>query len=248
MLNRVIYLFAFLAISTTANASPPKDGALQFEVPVLQGTEKYLDLLAYPSYLVVALENNGLKASNMGRPRLLDERTVQFKSATLHFEEKKGSVYFYKGSLEWDIPLKHIKFDVPVEIDTSSISKGHIQFSVFLPLANFFPDALVERIKLKIQFLSGPAVQRQLLAYFDDLSKKTGSQLGIQGLFTNIMLQSYGIPDGGLAGCESREPGDAESLADQAYLLTTLAIWLFIVPGGIAITVYLHKKKRIRRN
>jgi hypothetical protein len=81
-----------------------------------------------------------------------------------------------------------------VEIDTSSASKGNIRISVFLPLANFFPDALVEHIRMKIQSLSGHEVQKQMLGYFDDLSKKTDPASGLQGLFSKIMLQSYSAP------------------------------------------------------
>lgn len=247
MLSRLIVLFLFgLCGAQPIYAASSRESALQFEIPVVQGAEKYLELLEYPAYLVVALENNGIKTSNMGRPTLVDERTVQLKSAMLHFVEKKGAVYSYKGSLEWDIPLKHLKFEVPVEIDTSSASKGNIQVSVFLPLANFFPDALVERIRMKIQLLSGPGVQRQMLEYFDDLSKKTDPASGLQGLFSKIMLQSYTAPVNVAGVCPPREPGDAESLSDQTYLLATLAIWLIIGPA--AFTAFIIWRSRKSKN
>lgn len=244
MLSRLGVLFLFvLCCAQPVCAASSKGGALQFEIPIAQGAEKYLELLEYPAYLVVALENNGIKTSNMGRPTLIDERTVQLKSAMLHFVEKKGAVYSYKGSLEWDIPLKHLKFEVPVEIDTSSASKGNIQVSVFLPLANLFPDALVERIRIKIQTLSRPEVQKQMLGYFDDLSRKTDPASGLQGLTSKIMLQSYSAADDASGVCISREPGDAESLSDQAYLLATLAIWLIIGPGSIAAFIFWRNRK-----
>ncbi len=244
MFNRLAVLFLFvLCCAQPVCAASPKGGALQIEIPIVQGAEKYLELLEYPAYLVVALENNSIKTSNMGRPTLIDEHTVQLKSAMLSFTEKKGAVYAYKASIEWDIPLKHLKFEVPVEIDASSVSKGKIKVSIFLPLANLFPDALVERIRMKIQILSGPEVQKRMLGYFDDLSKKTDPVSGLQGLFSKIMLQSYGalVDTGG--GCVTREPGDAELLSDQAYLLATLAIWLIIGPGSVAAFVFLRNRK-----
>lgn len=244
MLNRLVALFLFLLCwIQPAYAASPKGEALQFKIPIVQGAGKYLGLLEYPAYLVAALENNGIKTSSMGRPTLIDERTVQLKSAMLRFTEKKGAVYSYKGSLEWDTPLKHLKFEVPMEIDTSSASKGNIKVSVFLPLANLFPDVLVERIRMKIQSLSSPAVQKQMLGYFDDLSKKTESTSGLQGLFSKIMLQSYSTPVDAGRVCTSHEPGDAESLTDQAYLLVTLAIWLIIGPGAIAAFIFWRNRK-----
>lgn len=250
MLSRLVALFlSVLCWAQPVYAAASKEGALQFEIPIVQGVQKYLELLEYPAYLVVALENNGIKASNMGRPTLIDEHTVQLKSAMLRFAEKKGAVYSYKGSLEWDILLKHLKFEVPVEIDTSSASKGNIQVSVFLPLANLFPEALVEHIRMKIQILSGPEVQKRMLGYFDDLSKKTDPASGLQGLFTKIMLQSYSAPAEAGEVRAPREPGDAESLSDQAYLLATLAIWLVIGPASImAFIVWRNRKNRTQKS
>jgi hypothetical protein len=249
MLTRLFAFFLYvLCWAQPLYAASPKGDALQIEIPLVQGAEKYLDLLEYPAYLVVALENNGIKASNMGRPTLIDERTIQLESAMLRFAEKKGAVYAYKSSLEWDIPLKHLKFEVPVEIDTSSVSKGNIRVSVFLPLANLFPEALVERIRMKIQILSGPEVQKRMLGYFDDLSKTTDPQSGLQDLFPKIMLQSYSAPCDAGGVCAPREPGDAESLSDQAYLLATLAIWLVIGPASItAFIVWRNRKKRTQK-
>ena len=244
MLSRLTVLFLFvLCWAQPLYAASPKEDAFQIEIPIVQGAKKYLDLLEYPAYLVVALENNGIKTSNMGRPTLIDEHTVQLKSAMLRFTEKKGAVYAYKTSIEWDIPLQHLKFEVPVEIDTSSVSKGKIKVSIFLPLANLFPDALVERIRMKTQILSGPEVQKRMLGYFDDLSKKTDPASGLQGLFSKIMLQSYSAPVDVGGVCSPREPGDAESLSDQAYLLATLVIWLLIGPASIAAFIFWRNRK-----
>lgn len=228
-------------------AAQPSENALRIEIPVAQGMGKYLDLLEYPVYLLVALENNGIKLSNMGRGTLIDERTINLKNAMLRFVEKKGPVYVYESSFDWDVAVKHLKFEVPVEIDTTSLSKGSVRINVFLPLASFFPDVLVDRIRQKIQILSGPEVQGRMVGYFDGLSTKTDSASGLPGLFTKIMLQSYALPvdTGAGAVCASREPGDAESLSDQAYLLATLAIWLIIGPASIAVFfVWRNRKNR----
>jgi hypothetical protein len=248
-IRMLIRLFAFVFYvacwAQPLYAAPAKEDALQFDIPIVRGAEKYLDLLEYPAYLVVALENNGISTSNMGRPTLIDERTIQLKNATLRYTGKKGAVYAYTSSLDWDFAFRHLKFEVPVELDTSSLSKGNIRVRVFLPLANLFPEALVKRIRMKIQILSGPEVQKRMLGYFDDLSKNTGPASGLQGLFTKIMLQSYSTP-ADVGGAYAREPGDAEPLSDQAYLLATLAIWLII--GPVSITAFFFWRSRKNRD
>jgi hypothetical protein len=80
---------------------------------------------------------------------------------------------------------------------------------------------------MKIQIISDPDIQKQMLGYFDDLSSKTEPATGLHGLFSKIMLHSYSRTIDAGGDCISREPGDAESLSDQAYLL---AIWLIIGP------------------
>jgi hypothetical protein len=241
LLTRLVALFLFVLCwaQPVCAASSPKD-VLQTEIPRVQGAEKHLDLL---EYLVVALENNGIKVSNMGRPTLIDERTIQLESAMLRFAEKKGAVYAYKSSLDGDLPLKHLKFEVPMEIDTSSASKGNIRVSVFLPLANFFPAELVERIRMKIQILSGSEVQKLMFGYFDGLSEKTDPGSVLHGLFSKIMLQSYSAPADTGGVYAPREPGDAESLSDQACLLATLAIGLVIGPASIAAFIIWRNRK-----
>ena len=249
MPSRLVAFFV-LVLSTAGLtfAASSNDGALKFDIPVVQGAEKYLELLEYPAYLLVALENNGIKTSNMGRPKLVDEKTVQLKTAMLHYVEKKGAIYKYTGSLEWDNPVKHMKFEMPIEIDTSSVLSGNIKVSVFLPVVNFFPDVLVERIRIKIHMLTGPEIQKQMLAYFADLEKKNDPSVGLHGLLSSIMLQSYDVTSypGGL--CTLREPGDAESLSDQAYLFATLAIWFVILPALVASFIFWRKRKRKRKS
>lgn len=238
-----VAIFFVLCPLSTVFAAETSNDALQFDIAVVQGAERYLELLEYPAYLVVALENNGIKPSNAGHASLTDERTIQLKNAMLRYVEKRGSVYAYQSSLEWDMPLKHLKFELPMEIDTSSVPKGHMLVRVYLPLAKLFPDALTERIRMKVQALSGPDIQKEMLSYFDDLARKSPAGSGVQGMFSQIMLQSYNVPSDMGEICPPREPGDAESLSDQAYLLATLVIWLVIVPIFIMTFILLRRRK-----
>ena len=68
MLTRLFAFFLYvLCWAQPLYGASPKEDALQIEIPLVQGAEKYLDLVEYPAYLVVALENNGIKASNKNR-------------------------------------------------------------------------------------------------------------------------------------------------------------------------------------
>lgn len=235
-----LVVFSFML---PALAESSKTDAIQIEIPVAHGVEKYLDFLEYPSYMMVALGNNGVKLSNSFRTVLVDERTIQLQSAILRFTGKKGEKYFYKVSLEWDIPLKHLKFEVPVEVDTASILNGNIKVSVFIPLAGIFPDALIERIQTIVRNLSRLEIQNHMIGYFDGLVKNTDANDKLNQIFKKVMLQSYGSSVQVATVCPPHEPGDAEALSDQVYLLVTLAIWLILVPLGAVMFVFLRKRR-----
>lgn len=216
--------------------------ALQFDILVTQGAERYMELLEYPAYLAVALENNGIKPSgHLGRALLIDESSIQFKNANLRYIGKSGFVYKYKFNLEWGA-----MFELPIEVDTSLMPKGHMLVLVYTPMAKLFPDALVERIRTKIQMLSGPNVQHKMLDYLDDLASKNTNEHKLHGMFSQIMMHSYNLSMGigDSSGYVIREPGDAEPLSDQAYLLLTLAIWLVAVPFMV---IFRYRLKLLRR-
>ena len=244
----LMMLMAFsVNLLMSANAAQAAKDTLEFRIMTLPGAARHLDMLAYPGYLVVALENNGIKPANSGKVILLDERSIQLNSAVLKFVERKRGIFFYSTSLEWDIGVTQMKFDIPLEIDTSSAEQGQLAVRVHLPLANLFPEALTKRIGLKVQALTNPETQKKMLSYLDDLTGKRTKQDGLESIFLQIMTQAYNSPLSGSGPCAGREPGDAESLSDQAYLLATLAIWLIVVPFGI-LAYYLQRRVRRSRN
>jgi hypothetical protein len=82
-----------------------------------------------------------------------------------------------------------------------------------------------------------------MLEYLDGLPGAKGARMDTGMMFEKILLDAYNLPalTPGIAG--AREPGDAESIGDQWMLLTTLAIWLFLVPGFFILRTVRKKKK-----
>lgn len=235
-------VLAALMCASAHATEPPRD-PLRFDIQVIPGAERYLDFLAYPAYLAVALENNGVKPSNSGRVTIVDGKTLRFKSALLQFTEKKGTTYKYQSSLEWDIGPTQVKFKVPAEIDTASLSSGKISVRIYPPFAKLFPQALVERVNLKVQALTDVNVQKKMLSYFDGLAKNQPAGWGVDGMLSQILVQAYNTGDTQNVNCISREPGDAEPLSDQVLFLATLIIWLVIVPLGIYLWRFFKRRR-----
>jgi hypothetical protein len=239
-----------LGLLQASYSETPKYGAVEFEIPVIGGAERYLELMEHPAYLVVALENNGITASRSGKLNLVSEERIQSNERfSFYFHQKKGTIYFYNAVLEWDTPIKHFTFDVPIQVDTVAfVKKGTMRVIFNLPMGEVFPDQLTNRIKEKIEGLTDPNIQKLILANFDELMKKQGRDGSIAKLKSQLMFQAYNrqIESVSVASAIIREPGDAESFSDQVYFFGTLGIWL-ICPM-IFLGLYKYQKYRLSKN
>ena len=240
-----LLIIAMLLAPGWAEAKKNLPNALQFVIPILPEAERYLDLLAYPPYLAVALENNGITPSNLSRVTVVDGHTAQFKNAFLRFSEKKGPLFIYQGKMELEIANVKTGFNLHTEVDTSEIKKGTVTVRIYTPLAKLLPKPLVDKIEKKIQSLTGEGVQKKMFAYLDDLEKRRPQGSGTAGTLELILIQGYNAISPGKSG-EGREPGDAESFSDQILFLATLAIWFIVVPLA-ALSFYLWRKFKYRR-
>ena len=213
--------------------------AMTLEIPVLPEAQRYVALLEYPPYVALALDNIGVKLANSGKITIPDAHSLQYKSMVLRYVHRNGSVYSYEASLDWGIGT------LPVEADLSGLDKGKVNVRVFLPAAKLFPQDLTDRIQLKIQRLADVAMQRKMLAYFDDLQKKSGPTGGNEAIFNLILLQAYNNQTADIGSFVYRESDDAGLLYDQLLTLIALTIWLVIVPLVVA-SPYLWRKYRRR--
>lgn len=219
---------------------------MEFEIDVLPASERYVEMLEYLPFIAVALENNGIKPSNSGRVIIVDRHTVQFKGVEVRFLRRQDAVFHYQGNIEWDIGVTQASFKLPIEADLSALANGKVMVRVHLRVAKLIPQAITDRIKLKVMSLSGPAVQQKLLDYFDRLTKVNSPARGVDGLKELILIDGYNLL-GASGGGTLTEPGDAEPISDQILLLITLAIWFVIVPLSYA-GVHLWRKIMTRRS
>jgi hypothetical protein len=221
--------------------------AIGFDLEVLPAAKQYVELAAHPSFVAVALKNNGFSPSASGRVIIEDGRTLRFKNAELTFIRQDKGVFHYRATVDWSIGIAQSRFEFPVEADLSKVGDGKVAIRVFPPLAQFFPEELTDKIRLKVQSLASHAVQTRILEYLDGLPGSKDSRMDTGRMFQRILIDAYNLPAiaPGLSG--AREPGDAESLADQWMLLATLAIWLLIVPGFFVARAVRKKRAGMRR-
>jgi hypothetical protein len=202
--------------------------AMALEIPVLPEAQRYITLLEYPPYLVLALDNIGVKLTGSGKITIPGPNSLQYKGMVLRYVHRNGSLYTYEASLNWGIGT------LPIEADLSNLDKGKINVRIFLPAARLLPQDLINRIQLKVRNLADVSVQRKILAYLDDLQKKTGSAKGMDAIFNLILVQAYNNQAATIGSFVSGESEDAGPLSDRLLIPIMLILWLVIVPLVVA--------------
>ena len=207
------------------------ENEIRLDLPVVPAVRQYVDLLPYPAYLAVAMENNGIALSQAGRVKVLDGHSLLIRNISVNFVRRKGAVFSYEAKVDWP-GFSTEAFSIPVDIDLSDASGGRVRIALRLPLAKLLSQEIIDRIQLRIHTLADVAVQQKMLAYLDALS--SGTRDGARGaMFERILIDSYNR--GGAWAAAGKEPGDAEPLSDQALLIITLIIWLVIVPVALLL-------------
>ncbi len=217
---------------------------IRIEIPVMPALERYADLLAFPGFFGVALENNGLSPSMSSKLQVREQgRTLEIRNATLRYASKKGAIYTYEAAVTLNLGVSESKLAFPVTVDLARVSSGKVVVTAKPPLANLFPAELTDRIRIKASLIANATTQQKMIEYLDSFAK-TGSagSAGMAALVELILIDAYN-KGGGPFVKGGRDAGEAVPLSDQWMLLLTLVIWLLIVPAFL-----FYQRLRARRN
>jgi len=234
-------LIALLSLCCADAVAQQTSGVIRFEVPVLPEAARHLELLTVPSYLALALENNGMNPSLSSRLVIRNRESFQVKAGILRYTGRKGSVFNYEAGIHLSFGVGESSFTARVEVDTSALDKGTVAVRVFPPLARLIPQDFIERVEFKMRVLANLQAQRDMLTYFDRIAKEQRDRKrGFDGMLEAIAIEAYNRSGGPALAATGRDRGEAESLSDQAMLLATLAIWLI----GFPVFLYIVRTRR----
>ena len=215
---------------------------LKFQIKVVENASRFIDLLQYPSYLAVALENSGIRATNAGRVILVDRENLQFRNVSVRFLEKKGLSYKYTTHIQWDLSMTQLTLDIPFEIDLRKLDEKIVEVKFYTKGSALLPDALVQKMQMKIQAIASQEAQNAIINYLQKIASK--NKRGIDGMLESILIDSYNLPVVS-SGDGRKEFGDAEPLKDQYYLLATIVLWFLLLPITIGL-LWWKKQRKLR--
>jgi hypothetical protein len=221
--------------------------ALTYRLKVNGEFAAFEDLLAYPPYLALTLQNVELAPAQAGRPSIIDERTVRFKVLSLRFLKRKQQIFFYEAQVHWQILGKEAVFTIPVSVDASAMRKGEVLVAISLPYTRLLPQTIPALINSTLNGLRSDPIQQKLLSYFKTLEKRKKPGSDVTGINELILQEAYNkVAATAPVGGGAREPGDEEPFSDQVLFLGTVAIWFVLVPLA-ALSAFLLYRLRRRR-
>jgi hypothetical protein len=220
--------------SPAPGAEPRGAAPFEAQIPARPAFAKYIDLLAAPSYVLVALDNIQASPLSGGRITIQDPRSFRYRIIEGRFAGRKGSLYRYEGKLEWNLAVTTAALAAVMELDTARLADGTVLLRVQFPLAGLLPDELTERIRGKLALLGDMDRQDKLISYLAGLEKRIDAASAPKPTMAELILidaHNQSIASGSVV----REPGDAEPLSDQVALIATLLIWLIAVPATLVL-------------
>jgi hypothetical protein len=212
---------------------------IRFDVTVLPEFRKYSALFSYPGYAVLVLENNGLRPSPGSKLIVKDGgHVIETRNSVLRFEGRKGDLYSYELGAVFDLAFD-IRFTFPVVVDASSLSHGKITVAMKPPLASLFPTAFKTRVLRRVYVIAEMSAQTKVLAYLDQLTKKSSEGTELSAMIEAILLDAYN----GSGGRGDANRGSEQTLPtrDQWMLIIIFMSWLFLVSA--LLVVYLWRQR-----
>ncbi len=232
--------------NTTLAENSKSSGVFEFQVQVVPGVERHLEILEYPPILVAALENNGIRSSNSGRIIIRDLHTIEFKNTQLKFLKRVENVFHYQMSYDLVLLAEKKRINLLMEVDASQVTNGKINVTMHFPYLQMILQNITDRIEMKILSLTPESYQKKVITYLDALANKQPKPPQIHGLISSILVDSYNLPAQTTAQGLAKQPGDAEPVGDQLLLIATIIIWGVMLPG-MFLVIFLWRKRRFKK-
>lgn len=224
-------LSCLLVVSNATWASDNEDGVLRYRIPAINGAERFIEVLEYPTYLALALQNKGVRIAGNYEIEIKDQQTFDIKGIEVKFVKRDGSLFFYQVKLDLSILAGKAPPSLTMEVDISELRNKVLAISVSSSFIKYLPENVREIIKAKIQKIASEHNQKKVLEYLNKLSSASRQNNGIQNVFGGIVIDAYNmhINDNGLTYKTDIK------LSQQIYIYIAIAFFIIML-------MYIFKK------
>lgn len=228
-------LLCILAFPNAIWASDKEGGALQYQITVIAGAERFVDILEYPTYLAIALQNKAFRVADLYEVKIKDYQTFESKGTELKFIKRTGDKFFYQIKLGWSIIYGKALPSLTMVVDASELRNKVVTVTISSSFVKYLPENVRERISAKIQKISSEDKQLEILKYFNELSRASYRHNELQGILSGIMIDAYNM--------HISDNGQIYKADIKSSQLNNYSVFIYIVTAFlIIIPIYMLKK------
>lgn len=251
-LSGAITLLSFmLSFVNLVEASERENGVLLYNIPVVSEAGRFIDILEYPTYVAIALQNNGIRVAELYEVKIGNYRNFAIKGTEFNFIKRDGGNFYYQVQLGRNIASRMLLPMVDVAVNTSELSNGIVVFRVASPIVNVLPESVKDIIKGKINDLASVDNQKKVLKYFEKLSNSGFRDNEIQNIVDGIMVDAYNahVNESGIIYMEGIVPSPMYQYSTLIYIVTAfiIIIPIFMLQRA-SIVRAAQKRKDVRKN
>lgn len=229
-IKRVIFiiLITMLIFPSSASTSNQSENVITLSIPVIQDSARFLDLLEYPSYLAVALENNGIILKKHSKIQILDNHSLEIMGVTIKYIKRSDNLFFYQIKYG-PININNILLnELTLEIDTSKVNQWVVRITIPSLLMRILPSDLTDRIKMKARILTDIDNQKQMVSYFNKIYSINNQTGNTSQILEKILINAYNLRP-------LDKSSDASNQTQKPYILLLLIFIMFCL---VAINIY----------
>ncbi len=188
-----IQLFLLCLLNATyyqsVYATESNSESFEVEIPIIKEMRSSIDLLEYPGYLLLIIENNGIRLANS--IEISSDREIKAGGSLLRFLKREGSRFFYQARIESGLLGEGLSHSLQVEVDISKLQQGSIILYFRSPFIKLLSTQASHQIKTKIKTITNENAQKIMIDFLQAIPDYKNKGIHDPQVREIILLKAY---------------------------------------------------------
>lgn len=237
-MNRIVILL--LGLFTENVWAESRQKLIEYEMGFSHSCTRFEALIGHPAILVTSLENLGYQMSYAGDVRIdnplkisLERKSLlPFKKAILQLTKRAQKTW------EYAVELSFMGVELQLVIQAKRLAEK-FNIAIYSSDLPSIPGSLARYLNGKLQRFADKTIQDRLCSYWNGLGVNPKGDL--DSVLLKLLMESHNLsPKRSPASLET--PAQDETLYDQRFLISALALWI------VGVIVLLAGLFRIRKS
>lgn len=224
----LILIIMFQTITLSAHVvwgDDKLESIAHIKIPVIDGVEKYLDILNVPAYLAVALDNAGLGIGVEHNLNIESDKIFDWNGVSVEYIKRNGKIFFY--DVNFITSFGKVLPEVRLKLDASNVNRGFFSVDIYSKYASVLLEKIATRFEPKVLMMFNTENQSRMMGYLQKINSRRDNKkfnfneaILIEGYNNRSFYQE--------TSSSSSESGNKSK--NLIVLLYTITVALIIIP------------------